>query len=124
MIVGVGIDIIEVDRVAEKLAKGNGFREKIFSAEEISFCEAKPAAAQHYAGRFAAKEAFLKAAGQGLAMGFELKHIKILQEESGRPIIALSGSFEEHAKKSHWRTIHVSLSHIKSAACAVVIIEV
>ena len=122
MIVGIGIDIIEVDRVADKIVKDNGFREKVFSANEIIFCEAKGLnKAQHYAGRFAAKEAFLKATGQGLLLSHELNEIEIITNADGKPDIHFHDKLATILPKE-WEVM-VSLSHIQSAACAVVIIE-
>jgi holo-[acyl-carrier protein] synthase len=123
MIIGTGIDIIEVERVAEKISKQNGFRERIFSSSEIDWCESKAEKAQHYAARFAAKEAFLKATGKGLTTGFDLCDIELVNDELGKPDILLGGNFSKLAKINRWNKIHVSLSHIKSMACAVVIIE-
>jgi len=123
MIIGVGIDMIEVDRVAEKINKDNGFKEKIFSANEIQFCESKANPGENYAARFAAKEAFLKATGQGLALGFNLSDIEVTVDANGKPSIELKGSFKQMTYEFTWNNIHVSLSHLKSIACAVVIIE-
>jgi holo-[acyl-carrier protein] synthase len=123
MIIGVGIDMIEVDRVEEKIGKHQGFREKIFSANEIQFCESKANPGENYAARFAAKEAFLKATGQGLALGFNLSDIEVTSDSSGKPSIELKGSFKQMTYEVSWNKIHVSLSHLKSVACAVVIIE-
>jgi holo-[acyl-carrier protein] synthase len=122
MIVGVGIDMIEVDRVMEKIHKNNGFREKIFSVKEIEFCEANQKS-QNYAARFAAKEAFLKATGWGLMLGNELSEIEITNDVNGKPFITLSGNFKTHAEQNSWNKIHLSLSHLQQIACAVVIIE-
>jgi len=123
MIIGVGIDIIEVDRVTEKISKDQGFREKIFSVDEIVFCESKVNKGENYAARFAAKEAFLKATGQGLVMGYNLSDIEIVSDSNGKPSLILNGTFKQKASESNWNKIHVSLSHLKSVACAVVIIE-
>jgi holo-[acyl-carrier protein] synthase len=123
MIIGVGIDIIEVERVEKKIGHENGFREKIFSASEIAFCESKINKGQHYAARFAAKEAFLKATGKGLTLGFELNRIEIQLDPAGKPGIVLAGSLLEKSVEGKWNKIHLSLSHLQSTACAVVIIE-
>ena len=123
MIVGTGIDIIEVQRVADKINKENGFREMVFSAAEISYCEKAADRAEHYAARFAAKEAFLKAAGGGLTLGYELKDIEIVNDDLGKPSIQLNNKFEILAGANGWKKIHVSLSHVQAMACAVVIIE-
>jgi holo-[acyl-carrier protein] synthase len=123
MIVGVGIDMIEVERVGASVQRENGFKERVFSANEIAFCEARKEKAQHYAARFAAKEAFLKATGRGLGLGYSLHEVEIIHEEEGRPVIQLHGGFKEEAKRKGWSKIQVSLSHVKTMACAVVIIE-
>lgn len=123
MIVGIGIDIIEVQRLAEKVNKKNGFREKVFSVAEITYCEKTADAAQHYAARFAAKEAFLKAAGGGLMLGYDLSEIAILHNDHGKPELVLNGNFKTLAAERGWVKIHVSLSHVQAMACAVVIIE-
>ncbi|MFZ6012242.1 MAG: holo-ACP synthase [Bacteroidota bacterium] len=123
MIVGTGIDIIEVERVLEKINKGNGFREKVFSEAEIDFCESKAERAEHYAARFAAKEAFLKATGKGLMLGFELNQIEVVPLPTGKPEIRLTGNFRKLSLENGWNKIHLSLSHVQTMACAVVIIE-
>jgi holo-[acyl-carrier protein] synthase len=123
MITGIGIDIIEVDRVEEKISRDRGFREKIFSPAEIAFCEKGGKSFEGYAARFAAKEAFLKATGKGLTSGYELSDIEVVNDALGKPELKLYNAFAELADMSGWKKIHVSLSHIKAAACAVVIIE-
>lgn len=123
MIVGVGIDLIEVDRVMEKISKDQGFREKVFSSREIDFCEPKVNRGENYAARFAAKEAFLKATGQGFALGYNLSDIEISHDASGRPLLVLNGSFRQLASDNKWNKIHLSLSHLATVACAVVVIE-
>lgn len=122
MIIGVGIDMIEVDRVMSKVTKDNGFRELVFSKKEIEFCESN-LKSENYAGRFAAKEAFLKATGWGLLLGNNLCDIEIENDEFGKPSIRLSGEFKQKAEDNSWNKIHVSISHLKQIACAVVIIE-
>jgi len=123
MIIGTGIDIIEVHRVGEKIAKNNGFREKVFSKNEIEYCEAATDKAQRYAVRFAVKEAFLKATGGGLTFGYDLYEIEVQHGEQGKPAIFLHGKFKELSEQRGWNKIHVSLSHVTAMACAVVIIE-
>jgi holo-[acyl-carrier protein] synthase len=123
MIVGVGIDMIEVSRVEEKVNRGNGFREQVFSPAEIAFCNAQANGGQHFAARFAAKEAFLKATGKGLTLGYELHEIEVTHDEHGKPGIMLHGNFGTLARVNDWNKIHLSLSHVPAMACAVVIIE-
>ena len=100
MIIGVGIDMIEVDRVTEKISKDQGFREKIFSVNEILFCESKKRG-ENYAARFAAKEAFLKATGEGLALGHNLSDIEVISDPSGKPSLVLNGTFKQMASEKN-----------------------
>jgi holo-[acyl-carrier protein] synthase len=119
MIFGVGIDMIEVERIAQRVSSENGFREKVFSNSEIEYCEAQGAQrAQHYAARFCAKEAFLKATGEGLNLTFDLNKIEIRLDAKGKPGIFLIQDF-----KNQWGNIHVSLTHLATTAAAVVVIE-
>jgi holo-[acyl-carrier protein] synthase len=122
MIAGVGIDIIEVERVKEKLSKNSGFREKVFSTDEIKYCESRgDVKYQHYAARFTTKEAFLKATGKGLQLSHELHEIEVVVNAEGKPSILLSEQLKKLIGAS--TKIHISLSHLATTACAVVILE-
>ena len=121
MIAGIGIDIIEVERMGEKLAKENGFVDKVFSKQEQQWCDDKPNRLEHYAARFAAKEAFLKATGKGMMLTYDLHKIEIVTDEDGKPLLVLRDELRTMQQVHGWK-IHVSLSHIKSAACAVVVL--
>jgi len=123
MILGVGIDMIELDRVMEKIDKNNGFKEKVFSEHEIVFCESKKNKEENYAARFAAKEAFLKATGMGLTLGNQLSEIEVVNDDRGKPSLNLKGDFKIKSLENNWNKIHLSLSHLQNIACAVVIIE-
>lgn len=123
MIVGVGIDIIEVERVAEKLSKDKGFKERFFSKKEIQYCESVTNSKQSYAARFCAKEAFLKATGKGLMLTLDLSEIEIMHDENGKPLVELHGHMKTTAMNNNWKMIHVSLSHTSTSATAIVIIE-
>lgn len=123
MIIGVGIDMIEVERVNEKIDKNNGFKEKIFSEQEIIFCESKKNKTENYAARFAAKEAFLKATGLGLTLGHQLSEIEVVNDNLGKPSFNLTGEVKKKSLEKNWNRIHLSLSHLKNVACAIVIIE-
>ncbi|MBN8650277.1 MAG: holo-ACP synthase [Cytophagales bacterium] len=123
MIAGTGIDMVDVVRIAEKLAKENGFREKVFSTHEISFCESKAKQAEHYAGHFAAKEAFLKAIGRGLLLDLDLTTIEVQHETSGKPFLKLTGVFDAFMKEQQYAAVHLSITHTSSMACAMVILE-
>ncbi len=123
MIAGVGTDIIEVERVAASIAKGGGFRELVFTQSEIDYCETKAHKAQHYAARFAAKEAFFKAVGTGWAEGTAFNEIEITNGPSGKPSLRLLGATQKKLDSLEIQHIWVSLSHVKTMATAVVIIE-
>ena len=123
MIEGIGIDMIEIERVADKIAKDNGFRELVFSQKEIEYCEAKANKFEHYAVRFAAKEAFLKACGTGWTTGTAFNEIEISNDPAGKPQLALLGQTAILIRKMGISKIFVSLSHLKAIASAVVIIE-
>lgn len=124
MIAGLGIDMIEVERVAEKIGKESGFRELVFSKKEIEYCESKANKFEHYAARFAAKEAFLKAIGTGWANGTAFNEIEIFNDENGKPGIMLHGETAITLANLGNKKISVSLSHLKTIASAVVIIEI
>ena len=123
MIFGTGIDIIEVERVEKQISKNNGFREKIFTEKEIKYCESKKNNSQHYAARFAAKEAFFKAIGTGWRGGMAFNEIEILNNELGKPEVILHGKTKEFCEKQVINNIHVSLSHIKNFVNAIIIVE-
>ncbi|HSV75885.1 MAG TPA: holo-ACP synthase [Bacteroidales bacterium] len=123
MIFGLGTDIIEVDRIRKTMEADPDFRHQIFSPAEISYCESKAYPCRHYAARFCAKEAFLKALGTGFNAGISLTEIEVLQEPSCRPFIKLTGSAKDFFEKFGFSKILVSLSHLKDIAVAVVIIE-
>ncbi|MEP6747830.1 MAG: holo-ACP synthase [Bacteroidota bacterium] len=123
MIKGIGIDIIEVQRIAEKIGKEQGFRELVFSPNEILYCEKATNKYQHYAARFAAKEAFFKALGTGWLNGTAFNEIEIMHDEKGKPLLILLGTTATTMQQHGIGAISVSLSHVKEMATAVVIIE-
>ena len=122
MIVGIGIDLVSVSRISEKI-KSDAFIDKVFSAVEIKYCESTANRGQHYAARFAVKEAFLKATGKGLLADLDLKNIEVIKDSSEKPVLTLSGAFKKMQNVQGWSAIHVSLSHEGDSAVAVVIIE-
>ena len=123
MIFGIGTDLIEVERVAQKMEKKAGFKELVFSADEIIYCEARTYKYEHYAARFAAKEAFLKAIGTGWRNGTAFNEIEIYNDEEGKPEIRFHGLTAKTIAELKLGKIFVSLSHLKTMACAMVIIE-
>ncbi|MFB3844907.1 MAG: holo-ACP synthase [Candidatus Cloacimonadaceae bacterium] len=123
MIAGIGIDIIDINRIRRVLANNPSFREKVFSAAEIAYCEAKANPSLSYAVRFAAKEAFMKALGSGWNQDVRWVEIETLNLESGAPELRISGITAETLARKQISRIHVSLSHEKDYAVANVILE-
>lgn len=123
MIAGLGIDLIEVERVASSISKNAGFRELVFSQNEIGYCEGKTNKFQHYAARFAAKEAFFKALGTGWRGGTAFNEVEITNDDKGKPGLVLLGETKKSMVSWGIIKISVSLSHLATVASAVVIIE-
>jgi holo-[acyl-carrier protein] synthase len=123
MVIGLGIDIIEVERIAAKINKNSGFREMLFSKNEIAYCEQKTNKFEHYAARFAAKEAFFKALGTGWQEGTSFSEVEVTNTEDGKPQLSFSGNTANIINAMQLSNILVSLTHLKSVASAVVIIE-
>lgn len=123
MIAGLGTDMIEVERVATKIAKESGFRELVFSKKEIDYCEGNTNKYEHYAARFAAKEAFFKALGTGWLNGTAFNEVEITNDEEGKPMITLLGETAAVVSAMSVKNISVSLTHLKTIASAIVIIE-
>ena len=120
---GIGTDIIEVTRIEKAMSRDTGFREKIFTEGEIAYCEPKRNKYQHYAARFSAKEAFLKAVGTGWRFGVRFADIDVYHDEMGQPHIRTTGIAKELTERLSVSKIHVSLSHLKELATAVVVLE-
>ena len=123
MIYGTGIDIIEVERIAKVMERDLGFRDKIYTEGEIAYCEPKKNKYQHYAARFSAKEALMKAIGTGWRFGIRFADIDVYHDDLGQPHVRLTGKAKELAEQEGFSKIHVSLSHVKQLATAIVIIE-
>ena len=116
----VGVDIAEVDRIAASLEKfGQRFKERNFSAEEISYCDAKRHPPMHYAGRWAAKEAFLKAVGIGIMRGIPMSDLSIMPPPGRtRPMLTVSeeaGKFLKERKIISW---DLNITHSRTTAVA------
>lgn len=123
MIFGIGTDIIEVLRIEEKLVRTEDFKQRLFTAREIAYCESRGKSAQHFAARFAAKEAFLKAMGSGWRGGFRFDEVEIVNNDDGKPEAQVHGKVKIFCDERGIDRIHVSLSHIKDLAKAIVVLE-
>jgi len=114
MIYGIGIDLIEVERIARQLIGKTHFREKIFSLNEIAYCDA---------ARFAAKEALFKALGTGWRGGLNFTEVEVLNDDLGKPAFNFLGKTSQIIEELNLTHIHLSLSHLAQIAVAIVILE-
>ncbi len=115
-IVGLGVDICEIARMERALARHPAMRRRVFTAEEIAYCDAKARPAESYAGRFAAREAVIKALG-GYS-GKRWQDISVTRHPSGRPVILLAGAAKERADRLGVSDVLVALTHEKTNAVA------
>ncbi len=123
MIFGIGNDIIEVARMERHLNNGTKLKEKLFTSLEQAYADQKASKYQHYAARFAAKEAFFKALGTGYRFGMAFHEIEVINDELGKPVIHLHGKVKEFIEKHQVKHIHLSISHVKEMASAFVVLE-
>jgi holo-[acyl-carrier protein] synthase len=124
VIISIGIDIIEVRRVREVIARTPRFAERIYTINERAYCDSRGAvAAQHYAARFAAKEAALKALQTGWTGGIAWQDIEVTARSSGAPILLFHGLVRELFERSGATAAHLSISHTTEHAIAQVILE-
>ena len=123
--VGLGVDIVEIARVRRILERTPSFRERVFSEEERAYCDATANPEVHYATRFAAKEAVVKALGTGFTRGIGVRDIEVRRNAKGRPSVVLSGRAKEVAAEQGVRELPLSLSftHTDAVACAMAITE-
>lgn len=124
MIVGLGVDIAEVNRIEEAIVRhGRAFLQRVFTKAEIDYCERHRNRYERYAGRFAVKEAAMKALGTGWTRGVRWVDVEVTREPTGKPTLTLHGATREHAERLGVRRIHVSITHSGDAAFAQVIFE-
>jgi holo-[acyl-carrier protein] synthase len=124
VIISIGIDIIEVRRVRETIARTPRFAERVFTEAERAYCESCGAvAAQHYAARFAAKEAALKALQTGWSGGIGWQDIEVSAKASGAPVIVFHGRARELYEESGATSAHLSIAHTTEHAVAEVVLE-
>lgn len=122
MIIGVGIDLCPVSRMGRALERHGGrFEARVFTAEERAACRGRGQPAQHFAARFAAKEALLKALG--VPPGLSWHELEVVSAASGAPMLRLSGEAQAAAGRLGVTDLHLSLSHAGDMAAAVVIAE-
>ena len=125
MIVGTGIDLIEVKRIRQSLARfGDRFRSHVYTAGEVAYCDARKVHSdESYAARFAAKEAAAKALGTGIGMGVAWREIEVRRQPGRAPTVALSGRAAARAESLGVRSITLSITHTAEYAMALVNME-
>lgn len=123
--VGLGVDIVEIARMRAILERTPSFRTRVYSEDERAYCDATATPEVHYATRFAAKEAVLKALGTGFSSGIGFRDVEVKRTSKGRPYVALSGRAKEVAAEQGVRELPLSLSytHTDAVACAMAITE-
>lgn len=122
MIFGLGTDIVEIVRIGEMIERhGELFLQRVYTEDEIKYCQRHKEALQHYAGRWAAKEAVMKTLGTGFTKGVGWKDIQVCNTKSGRPIIELSGGAAQVAKNVGIDNVLITISHCRAYATATAI---
>lgn len=122
MIIGVGVDIVEIRRIKEAIERNDNFIDKLFDKEEIEYLKSRGMRPEYVAGRFAAKEAVSKALGTGFR-SFSFKDIVIDRTALGKPIVVLKGKAKLIAQKNGGNKIHISISHGEDSAIAYAVLE-
>lgn len=118
-VVGIGTDIVECLRIAQMIDRhGELFINRVYTPREIQYCQSRKQATQHFAGRWAAKEAALKALGTGWIKGISWRDVEVANDDAGRPAIILRGGAKEVAKKLDVGDLLISISHCRSHATA------
>lgn len=116
---GIGIDVVEVDRIQSSMDEfGEQFLDRIFTVEERAYCDAQKNKELSYAARFAAKEAISKAFGTGIGKSVGWKDLEIIRKDSGEPTVHLHGKAQEYADELGITEVKISLTHAKHYAAA------
>lgn len=124
MIVGIGVDQVEVARMERLLDRWpKRIRERLFTEGERATCDRRRSAAECYAARFAAKEAFLKALGTGLARGISWREVEVASSSPGRPRLRLHEVARRRLREAGARSVHLSFTHEAGSATAFVVLE-
>jgi holo-[acyl-carrier protein] synthase len=118
-ILGIGTDIVECLRIAQMIERhGELFITRVYTPHEIQYCQNRKAATQHFAGRWAAKEAVLKAVGTGWRRGISWRDVEIRNLAGGRPVVSLRGGLREVVEETGIGQVLISISHCRSHATA------
>jgi len=123
MIVGIGLDLQPVATIAESIQR-QSFLKKVFTPAEIQLCQRQPRRmAEHFAGKYAAKEAYMKAIGAGIRQGVWFTHIEILNRETGAPYVVTHQAAKSLTDDLGVQTTHITISHTSDVAVGLIILE-
>ena len=118
-IVGIGTDIVECLRIGRMIERhGTLFLSRVYTDREIRYCQARKRATEHFAGRWAAKEAILKCLGTGWSRGLSWTDLEIRNDPNGKPLVLVCGGAKDHVQRLHISDILVSISHCRAYATA------
>lgn len=115
---GIGVDMLEISRMQRAMDRHPGFARRVFTSEECAYCDSCRRPAEHYALRFAAREAVLKALGTGFAEGIGLRDVSVGRDEAGRPVVRLAGRARQIADEQGVEEVLISLSRTHEVAVA------
>jgi len=122
MIIGLGTDIVEITRIGQMIERhGELFLQRVYTETEIRYCQQRKESMQHYAGRWAAKEAVMKTLGTGFTRGVGWQDIEVANRRSGQPRIVLTGGAKEFATRRGIDDILITISHCRTYATATAI---
>lgn len=122
MIVGLGTDIVEIVRIGRMVERhGEFFLNRVYTEEEIRYCQRRKHSYEHFAGRWAAKEAVMKTLGTGFTRGVGWQDIEVCSKKSGQPTIVIRGGARDHAERLRIDEILITISHCRAYATATAI---
>jgi holo-[acyl-carrier protein] synthase len=123
VVIGIGIDIVEVGRIEKALQGGDEMANRVFTENELAYCKARRNQYQHFAGRFAAKEAALKALGTGWQEGIRWKDVEVVPGDLGQPRLNFQGKAKEILEAAGAKQAQVTITHASDYAVAAVVLE-
>ncbi|MFM7054753.1 MAG: holo-ACP synthase [Bacteroidota bacterium] len=123
MIIGIGTDLVDVSRIEKLVLESDGFKERVFSEDEISYCESGKNRFERYAARFAAKEAFAKALGVGIFGGIPMNAVSVIHGKNQKPELHLDPNFASRIPILEGAKVLLSISHDSTHSIAFVVLE-